>query len=166
VIVFRDPGGWLGPLPPRQSGPVGTALHSAMTWVGLLPEDSDDHLIKRVIGLPGDTVSCCDTQGRLQINGVAVNEPYLFTGDRPSTIPFTVTVLPGHLWVMGDHRSDSADSRAHRRLDDGQVPIDLVVGKAFAVVWPLDRFGGVVEPDQAFSTVPAPARISRAARPG
>jgi signal peptidase I len=77
VIVFTDPGGWLAPTPPPQDGPVRSALRSALTFVGLLPEDSDNHLIKRLIGLPGDHVVCCDAQGRVSINGTAITEPYV-----------------------------------------------------------------------------------------
>jgi signal peptidase I len=158
VVVFKDPGGWLPPPEPADDSAIGGAIRSALTWIGLLPEDSGEHLIKRVIGLPGDTVTCCDAQHRIQVNGVPIDEPYLFSGDQPSTSTFTVTVQPGKLWVMGDHRSDSADSREHRYLDDGQVPITRVVGKAFSVVWPLDRFGGVTEPDQVFARVPDPKK--------
>ena len=154
VIVFKDPGGWLEPTPAPQDGPVRSWLRDGLTFVGLLPQDSGEHLIKRVIGLPGDTVTCCDAKGRLQVNGVSVNETYVRAGNVPSLERFTVTVQPGHLWVMGDNRSESADSRFHRAIDDGQVPLSDVVGKAFVIVWPLPRFGGVVEPPGVFSAVP------------
>ncbi|HEX3611875.1 MAG TPA: signal peptidase I [Sporichthyaceae bacterium] len=101
----------------------------------------EDDFIKRVIGVPGDRVQCCDDQGRLLINGVPVSEEYLYPGDVPSLERFDVMVPPGRLWVMGDHRSRSADSRAH--LGDpggGTVPIDRVVGRAVAIVWPLRHF--------------------------
>jgi signal peptidase I len=108
--------------------------------VGAAPNEDD--FIKRVIGVPGDRVVCCDDQGRLQVNGISVPEPYLYPGDVPSLERFDVMVPPGRLWVMGDHRSRSADSRAH--LGDpggGTVPVDKVVGRAVAIVWPLRHAG-------------------------
>jgi signal peptidase I len=112
----------------------------ALGVFGAAPDEDD--FIKRVIGLPGDRVRCCDDQGRLLINGVALVEPYLFPGDVHSLERFDVMVPPGRLWVMGDHRGRSADSRAH--LGDpggGTVPIDKVVGRAVAIVWPPSHFG-------------------------
>ena len=155
VIVFKDPGGWLSAVQPPDDGPIRGGIRAALTFVGLLPQDSGEHLIKRVIGLPGDTVVCCDAQGLMQVNGVAVHETYLRAGTKPSEDPFTVTVQPGQLWVMGDNRGDSADSRRHRQTNDGQVPMADVVGKAFVVVWPLSRFGGVVDPPEVFAKVPS-----------
>jgi signal peptidase I len=153
VIVFSDPGGWLPPAAPEAHGKVRNALHSSLMFVGLLPEDSDEHLIKRLIGLPGDKVACCDSKGRVTVNGKPINEPYLYPGDSPSNDPFSITVQPGHLWVMGDHRSDSDDSRYHPTLDHGMVPIDDVVGKAFIKVWPLNRFGLMRNPSATFKAV-------------
>lgn len=99
---------------------------------------SERDFIKRVIGVPGDRVACCDAQGRLTVNGVALDEQdYLYPGDAPSEVPFDIVVPEGRLWVMGDHRSASSDSRSH--LGDpggGTVPIDKVVGRAFVVIWP------------------------------
>jgi signal peptidase I len=153
VVVFKDPGGWLQ-TPPDGGGSV---LTSTLTFVGLMPQDAGEHLIKRVIGLPGDRVVCCDKDHRLTVNGVSITEPYVRAGNDPSDAPFTVTVQPGHLWVMGDNRSESLDSRFHRQLSDGQVPVSNVVGKAFAIVWPFSRFGGVDEPPKVFATVPSRA---------
>jgi signal peptidase I len=110
-----------------------------------------EHLIKRVIGMPGDTVACCDAQGRMTVNDVPIDEPYLFPGDSPSTIEFSVTVPAGSLWLMGDHRSVSKDSRYN---EVQFVPEDHVVGKAFVVVWPFDRFGGITGAGRAFAAVP------------
>jgi len=157
VVVFRDPGWLTHEAPVADEGPVLHGLKWAMQGVGLLPEDAEQHLIKRVIGLPGDTVTCCDAKGRLQVNGVSVDEPYVRAGNVPSATPFTAKVRPGSLWVMGDNRSGSADSRAHPAVNNGQVPLDLVVGRTFAIVWPFSRFGSVGAPAGAFSAVPAPS---------
>ena len=154
VVVFKDPGGWLPATTDDGSG-LPHAVSSALTFIGLMPADAGEHLIKRVIGLPGDTVVCCDAQHRLTVNGVPVTESYVRAGNSPSDEPFTVTVQADHLWVMGDNRAESLDSRFHRELDGGQVPIGNVVGKAFAIVWPLSRFGGVTEPPDVFAKVPA-----------
>ncbi len=110
--------------------------------------NGQDDYVKRVIGLPGDRVACCDAQGRLTINGISLDEPYLFPMDLPSRDKFDVLVPPGRVWVMGDHRSRSADSRAH--LADpggGTVPIDKIVGRAVAIVWPLGRAGWLPVPE-------------------
>jgi signal peptidase I len=137
IVVFADPGGWLdgGEGAPVHPNPVVRALE----LFGLYP--TGGHLVKRVIGVGGDEVKCCDKQGRITVNGVPLNEQaYLAEGEKPSLIDFDVKVAPGYLWVQGDNRSNSADSRVH--LGDpggGQVPVDDVVGKVFAVVWPLDH---------------------------
>ena len=149
VAVFVDPGGWL-PAGNPEPGP----LVRTLTFVGLLPANSGEHLIKRVIGLPGDTVECCDDSGRLLVNGLPIDEPYLFAGDSPSQVEFSVAVPPGRLWVMGDHRSVSEDSRYH--LGDpggGSVPLDNVVGRAVLVMWPLDRWSILPTPSEVFDRV-------------
>ena len=101
-----------------------------------------DILIKRVIGIPGDQVACCDAQGRVTVNGVPLNEQsYLYPGSAPSLSRFNVVVPQGRLWVMGDNRFDSADSRDH--MGDpggGTIPESTVVGRAFVIVWPLSRW--------------------------
>jgi signal peptidase I len=134
VVVFADPGGWLGA---SESAGATSPVAKALELVGLYP--TGGHLVKRVIGVGGDTVRCCDKHGRITVNGVPLDEgSYLRPGAAPSQIPFATKVEDGHLWVMGDNRSNSADSRVH--LGDpggGQVPVDDVVGKVFSVVWPL-----------------------------
>jgi signal peptidase I len=149
VVVFSDPGDWLVPTPRESQGTLRDAVHDGLVFVGLLPSASDDHLIKRVVGLPGDRVTCCGSDGRLRVNGEPLEEGYVKEGDAPSTIPFDVTVPAGRVWVMGDHRSDSEDSRYHD--DDGtgrtgSVPVDDITGRAIAVVWPLDRLGRIENP--------------------
>lgn len=120
------------------TGPIAVIGRGLGALIGVAPPDERD-FIKRVIGVAGDHVVCCDAQGQITVNGTALDEDaYLYPGNPPSRTPFNVEVPPGRLWVMGDHRSASADSRAH--LGDpggGFVPVDRVVGRAFAVVWPL-----------------------------
>jgi signal peptidase I len=141
IIVFRDPGDWLDDAPPPQPrNRVVKTIKKGLVFVGLLPSDSEKDLIKRVIGLPGDRVGCCDAQGRVTVNGVPLTEPYLFPNNPPSTQPFTVTVPKNALWVMGDHRSASADSRAHMGdVRHGTVPTHNVIGRAFVVLWPAEH---------------------------
>ena len=133
IVVFKDPDHWL---PPQ---PESTGVKRAMEIIGLYP--TGGHLVKRVIGVGGDRVKCCDTQGRITVNGTPLNEPYLPKGTDPSLQPFDVKVPADHLWVMGDNRGNSADSRAHLgQPGGGFVATDEVVGKVFALVWPLSRF--------------------------
>jgi signal peptidase I len=121
------------------SNPISKALHAIGGAFGLVPGEKD--YIKRVIGVPGDRVRCCDAQGRITVNGTPIRESsYLFPGNKPSGQVFNVPVPPGRLWVMGDHREVSYDSRGH--LGDpgsGTIPKDRVIGRAFVVVWPLSR---------------------------
>jgi len=157
VIVFKDPDGWLTPaaVQPDESG-FRRGLRDGLTLVGLLPADSGEHLIKRVIGMPGDHVVCCDANGRITVNGVGIDEPYVRDHAAPSDRTFDIVVEPGRLWVMGDNRPASADSRAHlTQPDHGQVPIDDVTGRAFSIVWPFDRFGWVHGAGETFAKVPA-----------
>ncbi len=162
VVVFADPGGWLPALEPTERTPVEQGLE----FVGILPNSSDQYLIKRVIGMPGDTVVCCDTEDRLLVNGQPLNEQtYLFDDGSgpvaPSDITFEVTVPADRIFVMGDHRNASADSRCHLsdRGPDGEVglnafvPTSDVVGVAFAVTYPFDRFGAMRRP-ATFDSVP------------
>jgi len=148
VVVFADPGGWLDPAVPTQHSPVGTVVTGALTFVGLLPEDSQEHLIKRVIGLPGDHLVCCDAQGLISVDDSPVHEgAYLAAGAAPSTTPFDVTVPAGELWVMGDNRAHSGDSRYHPdQPHGGFVPLEDVVGRADAIVWPVPHWGWLGTP--------------------
>jgi signal peptidase I len=145
VIVFQDPGNWLTPQPTVEKNPVAEAVDSALGFVGLSATDSNDHLIKRVIGLPGDNVICCDDFGRLTVNGTALEEPYTqlqegSTNASPET--FDIVVPEDSLWVMGDNRYQSADSAYHHANEPGHeyVPFDDVVGRAFVISWPVSRW--------------------------
>ncbi|MFZ9987918.1 MAG: signal peptidase I [Candidatus Nanopelagicales bacterium] len=138
VIVFDGTGSFIsGPVVEPERSPLGSLGRLAGEVVGLAPPRDTD-FIKRVIGVGGDRVVCCDADGLITVNGVPLEErSYLYRNNPPSKQPFDVLVPEGALWVMGDHRSASADSRAH--LGDpggGFVPTDKVIGRAFAVVWP------------------------------
>jgi signal peptidase I len=150
VVVFRDPGGWLADAgEPASGGGLGGAVRKVLVFVGLAPATGEEDLIKRVIGVGGDRVVCCDALKRVTVNGVPLSEPYIFPGDPPSTQEFDVRVPQGRLWVMGDHRSVSEDSRAHSDQPgvSGFVPVVDVIGRAFTVVWPLDRAALLKAPD-------------------
>ena len=109
-----------------------------------------------MVGTPGDEVVCCDDQDRITVNGQALEEDYLFPGDVPSTAPFRVTVPEDHVWLMGDHRSNSRDSRAHDGgTGEGAVPLDHVVGQAFVLLYPFDHATWFTVPD-TYADVPAP----------
>jgi signal peptidase I len=154
VVVFKDPAQWLGEPGADDTG-LERVAKDLLTWTGLLPEDAGEHLVKRVIGLPGDVVECTAADAQVAVNGELLTEDYIAPGARPCGVEFRVEVPEGYIWVMGDNRDDSADSRAH--MGDpggGTVPVDNIVGTTFAVVWPLDRFAGVGNPfgDEAAST--------------
>lgn len=137
IMVFTDPGGWLPPAP-QSSGGVSGAIRSALAFIGLLPSDSGDDLVKRVIGVAGDRVQCCDAQGHIVLNGVALVEDYII--GPTDQVHFDITVPPGTFFVMGDNRGNSLDSRYHLDQDSGGVPIGNAVGRAFLTVWPVTRF--------------------------
>ncbi len=160
IVVFRDTQGWLAD-PEEETDP----LRKALIFIGLAPDESSNHLIKRVIGLPGDHVKCCDAAGRITVNGQALDErDYLYASGgetvAPSAMPFDVVVPKDRIWVMGDHRDNSQDSRCHLDLGtEGMgafVPTADVVGSAVAIVFPFDRWRGLSRPD-TFAHVPAPS---------
>ena len=174
VIVFSDPDGWL--VGAESAGPT-SPVAKGLAKVGLYP--TGGHLVKRVVGVGGDVITCCDKQGRLKVNGVAVDEKAYLAKDTPCAAPLSqqivrpnqkcgahdlkVTVPKGYLFVMGDNRMDSADSSAHICVPgsttcaptQGFVPVDHVVGKVFTLVWPLSRFEMISRPDD-FKDVPDP----------
>ena len=135
VVVFSGQDSWGPNAPPAPGDPVLRLFDDVLSDIGL--HSSQTYYIKRVIGLPGDHVACC-ADGKVTVNGVPLDETsYLYPGDAPSAFSFNVVVPAGHLWVMGDHRSDSGDSRYHR-FDPGQgaIPSSELVGRAFFVIWP------------------------------
>ena len=163
VVVFSDPGGWLPVQPASAPKPwIVQAADAALTFIGLSTADSDDHLVKRVIGLPGDHVKCCNALGQISVNGVPIDETSyvkLQPGQSaPQPVPFNVVVPKDSLWVLGDNRDESRDSR-YNQNDPGKgfVPMSDVVGRAFLITWPFDRFGFVGTHPTAFAGVPAPA---------
>ncbi|MEU3226349.1 signal peptidase I [Streptomyces sp. NPDC006976] len=167
VVVFRNPSDWPPPNPTssEESPVVVKQVKEALTFIGLLPSGDEQDLIKRVVAVGGDTVKCCARDGRLTVNGVAIDEPYVFPGDSPSTIKFEVKVPAGRLFVMGDHRSNSADSRFHLdKAADGTIAEEAVVGRAKWIVWPFGHWSGLAE-RSAFAGVPD-ARAGTAAASG
>ncbi|MBF4769975.1 signal peptidase I [Nocardioides agariphilus] len=164
IVVFKDPGGWLGGA--ESVGPP-NAITKVMAKIGLYP--SGGHLVKRVVGVAGDTVKCCDAKGRIIVNGVSINEKgYARKGGADCFGPlrncnWEVGPVPeGHIFVMGDNRNHSADSSAHICDDDSPtctpgeefVPVDLVVGKVFVLLWPRQHFTWIHRPD-SFDDVPS-----------
>jgi signal peptidase I len=156
VVVFRDPGGWVSqnePLP--EVGGVTGAFRGVAQAIGLAPSDSEGFVIKRVIGVAGDRVACRGGDAPVTINGVPIDEPYIAPGETPSAAAFDVVVPPEAVWLMGDNRGHSADSRSH--MDGtlgGAVALEEVVGVAQIRTWPFDRFGLLRNPGSVFAKVP------------
>ncbi|MFJ4619338.1 signal peptidase I [Streptomyces sp. NPDC088812] len=148
VVVFHDPDNWLAGEPTLEPNAVQTVL----SWIGLMPSAEEKDLIKRVIGVGGDTVSCSKT-GPLKVNGKALDESYVYPGNTPCSMDdqggqFTVKVPEGYIWVMGDHRQNSRDSRYNQSdKHHGMVPVDEVVGRAVVKAWPINRWGTLPVPD-------------------
>ncbi|GGJ48866.1 signal peptidase I [Streptomyces brasiliensis] len=169
VVVFHDPGGWLADeQTAEKNDPVGVKqVKEGLTFIGLLPSDNEKDLIKRVIGVGGDHVKCCDAQGRVTVNGVPLTEgDYVYPGDAPSSAPFDITVPQGRLWVMGDHRGNSADSRAHQDTGyGGTVSVDSVVGRAMLIGWPIGHWSTLKEPKTFASVLNSVSGTTVATRP-
>jgi signal peptidase I len=138
VVVFHDPATWLPTWNDVAPQSMQQKAKSLLVDIGILPNPAKQFLVKRVIGVGGDNVQCCSAKGNLIVNGKATNEPYIFAGNAPSDMKFNVTVPKGKLWVMGDHRGASADSRYHQDdINKGFVPEKDVVGRVVAVIWPI-----------------------------
>ncbi|WP_405722579.1 signal peptidase I [Streptomyces sp. NBC_01537] len=153
VVVFHDPGGWLGETVQPDTNAVARAVQQALSFIGLMPSAEEKDLIKRVIAVGGDTVECKGT-GPVTVNGKALVEPYIYPGNTAcGDKPFGPIKVPkGRIWVMGDHRQDSLDSRYHQNLEgNGTVSVDEVVGRAIVVAWPINRW----------STLPVPSTFDQ-----
>jgi len=161
VVVFRGTDAW-APIGSEDEdiGPLARIGRTLGDLVGISRPGAKDY-IKRVIGVPGDTVSCCDVEGRVFVNGQPLDEPYVIRNSPLDDVPpgdcrsrrfDEVVVKPGHMFVMGDHRQVSQDSRCQ-----GQVPIDNVIGRAFVIVWPSDRWSGLPQPETFANLSMAPA---------
>jgi len=148
VVVFRDPDNWL-PAADTESAPFVIAkVKAALVAVGILPNPAKQYLVKRVVGVAGDRVICCTTTGKITVNGEEMVEPYIYAGNVPSDMNFDVTVPKDKLWVMGDHRGASADSRYHQEdINKGFVPLNRVTGRVLAVIWPIKNFSLVPNVD-------------------
>jgi len=140
IVVFNGDGSWDPGTPPRDTNFVVKFGQGFASMFGF--GHPGDILIKRVIGLPGDKVACCDARGRVTVNGVPLTEQsYLYPDDAPSEIRFNIVVQPGRLWVMGDHRLISDDSRNHLgEPGGGTIPENAVIGRAFVIIWPISRW--------------------------
>jgi len=151
IVVFSGEGSWGSttgaPDPAPPSNPVLRVVDDVLADVGVY--STQTYYIKRVIGLPGDHVMCCEN-GKVTVNGVPLDETsYLFPGASPSDQPFSITVPPGRLWVMGDNRAISDDSRGHMFSgfpDQGTIPENEVAGRAFLIIWPPSQLGDLPIP--------------------
>ena len=161
IVVFKDPGGWLPARPPVEVTGIQAGTEWVLSLFGLASPDSNDHLIKRVIGLPGDTVQCCSADGKIMVNGVPITEPYITipAGEtRASALDFNVTVPESSLFVMGDNRYNSKDSRYNTdKPGGGFVGMDNVVGRAFVLSWPMSHWGWLSNYPEVFADVPESA---------
>ena len=148
VVVFRDPNNWLPEIVDYGTNKYVAKAKSALVAVGVLPNPAKQYLVKRVIGVAGDHIVCCTKNDKLSINGVEVTEPYIYAGNKPSEMKFDVTVPAGKIWVMGDHRGASADSRYHQEdINKGFVPLSRVTGRVVAVIWPFKNITYVPKVD-------------------
>lgn len=154
VIVFDGTTAWNAVRSQQPAGgTLGSLVHPVQKALGIDPQETD--YLKRIVGMPGDHVVCCTAAGHLRINGAEVTEPYLPPGMPASAVTFDVVVPPGRLWLMGDDRAVSADSRAH--LGDpggGMVPLTDVIGRVTLRFWPLSRWG-TIERSTTLSGLPS-----------
>lgn len=146
VIVFRDPAGWLPEASSVDGNRVTNAIREGLVIVGVVPNPAKQYLVKRVIGVAGDKVVAKDQV--LTINGKPTHEPYIFAGNTPSDTDFNITVPEGKVWVMGDHRGASGDSRVHQDdVNNGMVPVEKITGRVIATIWPLSQIGFISSQD-------------------
>lgn len=158
IVVFKDPGGWLGPEVVQPSDPFRDTTDWFLSTFGISAPDSKQHLVKRVIGIAGDRVVCCDKDGLITINGAPITEPYIADGQEPSSVKFDVTVPKNSLWVMGDNRGNSEDSRFHSDLPSkGFVAMEWVVGRALVISWPYEHWAYLSNYKYVFEDVPNPS---------
>ena len=142
VVVFRDPDNWLPEPYVGDQNKFIAKIKDGFVAVGVLPNPAKQYLVKRVIGVAGDKVECCSKDKKLMINGVEIDEPYIFAGNTASDTNFNVTVPAGKVWVMGDHRGASADSRFHQDdINTGMVPNSKITGKVVGIIWPIKHLG-------------------------
>jgi len=140
VIVFHDPGGWLGEgFPNPYDTPVGRVLQA----IGIVPSNSGNDLVKRVIGVANDRVECCDLEGRITVNGVANDASFTKDGVTSDQVTFSVLVPEGNVFVLGDNRGNSEDSRFHLDKNNGMVPVEEIIGRVSMRIWPIGRIGGI-----------------------
>jgi signal peptidase I len=146
IVVFSGAGSWDPSGPAPSTDPVARAYHDMLRTVGIESDGTD--YIKRVIGVPGDHIVCCTSRGQIIVNGVPLSESsYVYPGNSPSDVQFNVTVPAGRVWVMGDHRGDSEDSRYHPNAPGGgSIPENEVVGRAFLIIWPPSQFRSLPVP--------------------
>ena len=157
VIVFRDPGNWLSPIVKPEQNFFEASSEWFLLAFGFVASDSTQHLVKRVIGVEGDRIVCCDADKKLTINGVPITEPYLAKGVEPSVLDFDVVVPKDSFWVMGDNRGSSEDSRYHQDLPSkGFVDKKHVVGRAFVISWPVANWLWLDNYPNVFKYVPKP----------
>ena len=157
VIVFEDPDDWI-PGDATENPTPRVRLMMALSLVGLAPDPSQDHLVKRLIGMPGDRVVCAAQGAALEVNGVEIEEDYINQATSPCQVPFDITVPSNRVWVMGDNRHASADSAYHHAMgDEGFIPVDNITGKAEIIFWPSSSWTTLNEGRDAFADVPDPA---------
>jgi len=149
IVVFKDPGDWL----PEYESNRNTFLHF-LSVVGLLPSDAGDDLVKRVIGIQGDTIKCCSENGKIVVNGQELlDEEFIKPGVESNQVEFEITVPKNRIFVMGDNRPDSRDSRFHLETAYGTIPVKNIVGPVQLRIWPFNRFATLGIPD-AFKAIP------------
>lgn len=153
IVVFKDPGGWMD----NGEAEPPTGFAAVLQAVGLAADTSNNYVVKRVIGVGGDHVVCCDGEGRITVNGVPLEEPYIVIPEGESAasgMEFDVAVPDGSVWVMGDNRYRSKDSRYNQdQPGEGFVSEEAIVGRAFVINWPFEHFRWLSRPDSTFTGV-------------